>query len=311
MKPKILMAIGKATGSKGLQRKVQYRQDVAGFVEKRFALEKALADKPEEEKRKDFFHYLLTAKDPQTGEQFLPMHLVGEAALLVGAGSDTSSTAMSALFFYLARHPQALHKLQDEIRAAFTHVEEINYTARLTSQPYLRACIDEAMRISPPVPGYLDREVLFGGANIDGDMIPEGTVVGVSSYAIHHNERYFPRSFDFVPERWIPGPESSDVAGFPVTATSVEVAKSAFHAFSSGPRGCVGKNMAYMELLVAVARVAFLFDMRLTQGDHTGEGRPGWEHGRERRGEYQLKDWLISHREGPVVQFRPREGIEA
>ncbi|ETI28866.1 hypothetical protein G647_01318 [Cladophialophora carrionii CBS 160.54] len=314
MKPHHLSAIGRATGAQNLINKVRFRQDIGKLVEKRFAVEKADAEKSEGDKRKDFFYYLLRAKDPQTGETFLPKDLVGEAALLVGAGSDTSSTALSALFFYLTRNERALKKLEEEIRTAFTDVEEIKYSARLTNLPYLRACIDEAMRMSPPVPGLLDRLVLPGGAMIDGRHIPAGTTVGVPIYAIHHNETYFPNSFSYIPERWIPGPESSATAGFTVTPTSVEVAKIAFHAFSSGPRGCVGKNMAYMELYTAVARVMFLFDTRLKEGDHTGEGGGGVEwatgEGRHRKDEYQLRDWLISDRVGPVVQFKSREGVE-
>ncbi|KIX07113.1 uncharacterized protein Z518_05090 [Rhinocladiella mackenziei CBS 650.93] len=306
MKPQILMAIG----NKKVKQKVMFRRDVGKLVEKRFALEKANAEKPDSEKRKDFFHYLLHATDPQTGDKFLPKDLVGEAALLVGAGADTSSTAMSACFFYLMRHPRALKKLQDEVRSAFSDVEEIRYGAKLNNLPYLRACIDEAMRMSPPVPGLLDRELLPGGAVIDGIQVPYGTIVGVSCYALHHSETYFPRSFEFIPERWIAGSDKSDANGLTVTPASVEIAKSAFHPFSSGPRGCVGKNMAYMELLIAIGRAVYLFDMRLKDGDDRGAGRSGWEDGRENPDEYQLHDWLISSRDGPVLEFKPREERE-
>ncbi|OAL19048.1 hypothetical protein AYO20_11695 [Fonsecaea nubica] len=312
MKPARLAVIGRLMRSKNLLNKVRFRQDVSVYVERRFAVEKADAEKAEEDRRRDFFYYLLHAKDPQTGDQFMPKDLIGEAALLIGAGSDTSSTAMSGLFFYLLRDERVLARLQAEVRGAFDTVEDIRYSARLTSLPYLRACVDEAMRMTPPVPGLLDRLVLAGGARIDGHDIPAGTTVGVPIYAIHHNERYFPKSFSYIPERWIAedAETSSRVAGFTVTPSSVEVCRSAFHAFSSGPRGCVGKNMAYMELLTAVARVMWLFDARLKPGDHSGEGGPQWnEPGRERVTEYQLRDWLISDREGPVVQFKPREGV--
>ncbi|KAH0836078.1 hypothetical protein AYO21_02719 [Fonsecaea monophora] len=312
MKPARLAVIGKLMRSKILLNKVRFRQDVSVYVEQRFAVEKADAEKAEEDRRRDFFYYLLHAKDPQTGDRFMPKDLIGEAALLIGAGSDTSSTAMSGLFFYLLRDERVLARLQAEVRGAFDTVEDIRYSARLTSLPYLRACVDEAMRMTPPVPGLLDRLVLAGGARIDGHDIPAGTTVGVPIYAIHHNERYFPKSFSYIPERWIAedAETSSRVAGFTVTPSSVEVCRSAFHAFSSGPRGCVGKNMAYMELLTAVARAMWLFDARLKPGDHSGEGGPQWnEPGRERVTEYQLKDWLISDREGPIVQFKPREGV--
>lgn len=314
MTPWCLIKIGKAIGAQNLINKVRFREDMTRLVEKRFAVEKADAEKSEEDKRKDFFYYLLHAKDPETGDSFKPMDLVGEAALLVGAGSDTSSTAISALFFYLTRNQKALKRLQEEVRATFDDVEEIKYSAKLTSMTYLKACIDEAMRMSPPVPGLLDRLVLPGGATIDGHQIPTGTTVGVPIYAVHHNEAYYPDSFSYIPERWLSGTESSATAGFLITPTSVEVAKSAFHAFSSGPRGCVGKNMAYAEMFTAVARVMFLFDIRLQKGDRSGEGGGGvgWAKGkgRQRKGEYQLRDWLISDREGPNVQFRRREGVE-
>jgi cytochrome P450 len=301
MKPKILLL----TGSKNIKQKVMYRQRIGVLVQKRFALENANADKSDEDQRKDFFHHLLNAKDPETGEKFKPTDLVGEAALLVGAGADTSSTAMSGCFFYLMRTPRALSRLQEQVRSAFGDVEEIKYGAKLTSLSYLRGCIDEAMRMSPPVPGLLDRLVLPGGADIDGHTIPEGMVVGVPIYTIHHNEKYYPRPYEFLPERWIAGSDSS-VAGFDVTPESVEIARSAFNAFSTGPRNCVGKNMAYMELFVAIARTIWLFDIRLKEGDHTGEGGPGLGLGREKPGEYQLKDWLISERHGPVLEFRKR-----
>jgi cytochrome P450 len=309
MKPHHLIFIGRLTGSQSLLNKVRFRQDIGKLVEKRFAVEKADSTKAEEEKRKDFFYYLLHAKDPTTGDKFLPADLVGEAALLVGAGSDTSSTAISALFFYLVRNERALRKLSEEVRNTFSDIEEIKYSAKLTDLSYLRACIDEAMRMSPPVPGLLDRLVLPGGAMIDGHMIPEGTTVGVPIYAAHHNEAYYPKPFEYIPERWIAGDDSTKTAGFLVTPTSVEVAKSAFHAFSSGPRGCVGKNMAYIEMFTAIARAVFLFDMRLQPGDHTGEGSGEAGEGRQRTNEYQLVDWLISDREGPVVEFKRREGV--
>lgn len=66
--------------------------------------------------------------------------------------------------------------------------------------------------------------------------LPEGTVVGVPHYAIHHNEKYYPQPFEFKPQRWIAGSEPG------VTAESAEIGHAAFCAFSVGPRGCIGKG---------------------------------------------------------------------
>ncbi len=68
----------------------------------------------------------------------------------------------------------------------------------------------------------------------------------------------------------------------------------------------MGKNMAYMELTIAVARAVWLFDLRLKPGDKSGEGVEGGEVGRQRPGEYQLTDWLIADRHGPILEFKRR-----
>lgn len=186
--------------------------------------------------RKDFFYYLLKAKDPETGAGFSTPELWGESNLLIIAGSDTTSTALAATVFYLVHNPTEMKKLTDEVRTAFNDVEEIRMGTTLSSLQYLRACIDEAMRMSPSVGGLLPREVLAGGMEIGGNQIPAGTVVGVPHYTVQHNADYYPRPFDFRPERWIAGSLTS------VTTDSVALAQSAFCPFSVGPRGCIGKG---------------------------------------------------------------------
>ena len=186
--------------------------------------------------RKDFFYYLLNAKDPETGKGFSTSELWGESNLLIIAGSDTTSTALSAAIFYLVHNVHALQQLIQEVRAAFTDVEEIRMGSTLSGLQYLRAVIDEAMRLSPSVGGILPRQVLSGGMEIEGQFLPEGTVVGVPHYSIHHNPNYYPRPFEFKPERWIAGSEPS------YTSESVSLVQSAFCPFSVGPRGCIGKS---------------------------------------------------------------------
>ncbi|KJX96635.1 cytochrome P450 monooxygenase like protein [Zymoseptoria brevis] len=250
--------------------------------------------------RKDFFYHLLSAKDPETGRGFAPAELWGESNLLIIAGSDTTSTAIAATIFYLVHNAEKLEKLTQEVRGAFDDVEEIRFGQKLSSLPYVRACIDEAMRLSPSVGGLLPREVLSGGIQIDGALIPAGTVVGVPSYTVQHNEAYFPRPWEFRPERWIAGSEKG------VTTESVARAQSAFIPFSVGPRGCIGKGMAYAEMTTTIARMVWLYDLRLTPGSTLGKGDPKFAYGRQRAAEFQLKDSFTSIKEGPEVQFRAR-----
>ena len=248
--------------------------------------------------RKDFFHYLLHAKDPETGLGFTIPELWAESNLLIIAGSDTPATAIAGVFYYLTHHPAVLHKLEAEIRSTFTDASEIeNYSStKLANCTYLRACIDETMRMSPSVTGTVPREVLKGGLMVDGELIPAGTVVGTGFYSIHHHPTYFSDPFTFCPERWIVGSAPG------ITAESVELAKSGFFPFSYGPRGCLGKNLAYMELRSVIARTVWLYDMRLAPGTRLGDVENGVEE--ERRGEFGLKDRWQAEKDGPMVQFR-------
>ena len=259
--------------------------------------------------RRDFFYYLLKARDPETGQGFTTPELWGESNLLIIAGSDTTSTALAATLFYLARSPGPLGRLQEEVRSKFADVEEIRQGPLLSSCAYLRACIDEAMRMSPSVGGLLPREVLSGGMSIDGVHVPAGVVVGVPHYTIHHNAEYYPRPFTYLPERWLAGSKYSsgdDVVG----EMDGAAAQAAFCPFSIGPRGCIGKGLAYVEMMTALARTVFLYDMRRAVGVmDTAEGKPGAEWGRHRQDELQLVDTFTSWKEGVMVDFRRRDGI--
>lgn len=262
----------------------------------------------DETDRRDFFYHLLKARDPETGQGFTTPELWGESNLLIIAGSDTTSTALAATLFYLTRNAEALRKVQGEVREKFADAEEIRQGAVLGSCTHLRACIDEAMRMSPSVGGLLPREVLAGGMTIDGVHVPAGVVVGVPHYTIHHNAKYYPRPFTYLPERWIAGSKLpfGDVVG----ETDTAVAQSAFCPFSIGPRGCIGKGLAYVEMMTTLARTVFLYDMRRAVGVvDTAEGKPGGEWGRDRADEMQLVDTFTSCKEGVMVEFRSRDGI--
>ncbi|KAK3385963.1 cytochrome P450 [Podospora didyma] len=261
----------------------------------------------DETDRRDFFYHLLKARDPQTGLGFSTPELWGESNLLIIAGSDTTSTAMAATLFYLVRNASALAKATAEVRSKFDNVEDIHQGPDLSACTYLRACIDEAMRLSPSVGGLLPREVLQGGTSIDGEFIPAGIVVGTPHYTIHHNEKYYPNRFAYVPERWVVSTTAGREDG--VSEDEVALAQSAFCAFSVGPRGCIGKSLAYVEMMVTLARVLFLFDLRRAQGlvGDVGEGgKPGAEWGRHRHDEFQLKDTFTSTKDGPMIEFRRR-----
>lgn len=209
---------------------------------------------------------------------------------------------MSAVLFYLSRYPDCYKKLAAEIRSAFSSSEDIKGGPKLSGCRYLRACIDEALRMSPPVSGTLWRQLAADADPsqpllIDGHVVPPGTHFGVNFYSIHHDEHYFPDSYTYKPERWLEADE----------ATLSRMNK-AFAAFSIGPRGCAGKPMAYLEASLVVAKLLWYFDFGIAPGEDgkTGEGTPGASFGRHRPKEFQLWDIFSSTQQGPKLVFTPR-----
>lgn len=321
------LAFGKQQVVKVMERQQQERGDDDNFLTK----------------RKDIFSLLLTAQDPDTGDNIPLPELWMESNTLIVAGSDTTSTTLAATLYYLLHNPPTLHRLRAEILAIFSTRHEIRMGPKMQSCAYLRAVIDETMRMTPAVGGNLPREVLSGGLEIPelGVFLPEGVDVGVPIYAVQHHADYVVRPFVFDPERWLASSSSSSSSSgtgggeqrhHPQNRSSLQ---EVFTPFSIGHRSCLGKPLVYMELSLALARLIFAFDMRLSSSSSSSsssstsasseeEYSEKHEHaqkeeklseriqkeiknGKRQPFEYQLLDWFMSRNEGPWVEFRWRE----
>ena len=247
---------------------------------------------------KGLLQYLLQADDPEGGPGFTPLELRGETELLLSAGFDTTSAVIAAMFFYLTRNVSAYSKLSQEIRQTFDRVDDIVTGPQLSSCIYLRAVIDETMRMSPPGVAEGIREVLPGGITIQGHFIKEGLNVGSALYALQHHQEVFGDPFVFRPERWMVS-ESVSVA-------SVAEAQSAFFPFSLGSRACPGKRLAYQEMAIAMARLVFRMEFEAVAGDMRGVGRPEFMWGRKNKTQWQVDDALVVARDGPLIRFKLR-----
>ena len=98
--------------------------------------------------------------------------LQANSGILIIGGSETTATLLSGVTFFLLTNPEALKKLTAEIRSAFRSEDEINFVS-VSALPYLLACLDEALRMYPPVPNGLPRTVPKGGATVAGHYVPE------------------------------------------------------------------------------------------------------------------------------------------
>ncbi|KAI1114134.1 benzoate 4-monooxygenase cytochrome P450 [Nemania sp. NC0429] len=288
-------------------RPVQQFQDfVHDSVTKRFELYKKQEGLPENERRRDMFYFLCKAQDSSTGQPaYTEDELRAEASLLIIAGSDTTTATLASIFWYLVRAPRCYQKLVDELQRTFETAEDVVYSPKLMGCTYLRACIDEGMRLVPPGPCEPPREVLVGGLHIMGEYYPKGTIVGTAPWCDSRNEEVYGDPGAFRPERWI----VDEAAG--VTQEMVSEIRANFHPFLTGPGACAGKNIAIAEILLVVAKTLLRFDLRKTPGSTLGEGRPelGW--GERNRKQYQIVDAYVSLKQGPEVQFRTRVSSEA
>ncbi|KAF5531048.1 cytochrome P450 [Fusarium mexicanum] len=154
--------------------------------------------------------------------------LQANAMILVRAGAETTATALSGLTFYLLTNTVALQKVTLEIRSAFKDEHEITFTST-GHLKFLQACINEALRLYPPISIGMPRVTPHAGALICGHYVPGDTTVSVNQWALYHQESLFRDPFNFHPERFFGDPQyaSDDLH--------------ALQPFLVGPRACFGK----------------------------------------------------------------------
>ena len=182
---------------------------------------------PEQEERKDFLSYILRHNDERGMTQ---PEIESNAAALIGAGSDTTSTVIYGTLHLLLANPETYARLRKEIRTAFSSKEGICIQDILDKLPYLQAVIDESLRVYPPALIGQVRIVPGEGRELCGEWIPGCTTVLVNQYAAFHDPRNFGRSDDFIPERWMGGNEWAWEH------------REVVQAFSVGARNCIGKK---------------------------------------------------------------------
>ncbi|KIW05052.1 uncharacterized protein PV09_04207 [Verruconis gallopava] len=217
--------------------------------------------KMQEIDHRDFIWYILRQKEK--GFELTQDEIIANAGLFIVAGSETTANALSGLMARLIWNPRCYELLTKELRSTFSSDDSITFKA-ISNLPYLNACIEEILRVHPPVPAGPPRIVPPGGDTIDGIWVPGGVTVSVGQWSACHSSTHFRSPDEFLPERWLDPAYSSDV-------------KKAVQPFSAGPRNCLGKNLAYMEMRLVVARLLWNFDLISVDGaplwDPSGEMR--------------------------------------
>ncbi|XP_076396038.1 putative cytochrome P450 12a5, mitochondrial isoform X2 [Megachile rotundata] len=167
--------------------------------------------------------------------------------MILGVQATVNSEAF--LLYYLARNPRSQRKLYEEIVSVLP--SDSSFTEKtLRSMPYLRACLQESLRLRPAVP-YITR-LLPKTISIHGYTVPKGTFVIMANEITSKREENFEDPEKFRPERWLNSTEDTNYSYLP---------------FGYGARSCLGKNMAEVTMMLLTARLIRQFRIEYDYAD--------------------------------------------
>jgi cytochrome P450 len=204
----------------------------------------------------DMFSTLLWNRDREPlGLEF--GELVTEASNLFNAAGENNEIALTNIIWLLARTPKAAAKLREEVDEAFDNSDSSIVPAYDTIKdlPYLRACIDEGLRLRPSLQGGLPRVTPESGMSVGGQWLEGGTTVSVSTYTIHRDPEIFHDPYEYIPDRWL--------------ESGANEMQKVFLPFSQGGRACLGRNIAYFEMSLVIATLFRRYEFVLP--------KPNWD----------------------------------
>ncbi|KAJ9501534.1 hypothetical protein H2202_003328 [Exophiala xenobiotica] len=169
------------------------------------------------------------------------------------AGSGTTTSTLAYLIYEVVANPNVYQSLKKELQEAIPDWPAGTGSPPpidlLQHLPYLNAVISESLRSHPTIPGAMPRRIVSDRLKIGALELPRGIIVGAQNYSLHANEEYFPDPTKFDPERFLGMDQSK--------------AKEGLNAFSSGPRGCIGRSLAMLEMQIVAALFFRYFDVKM------------------------------------------------
>ncbi|XP_062116107.1 cytochrome P450 736A117-like [Humulus lupulus] len=187
---------------------------------------------------------------------------------MFGAGIETSFAVLEWAMTELLRHPNAMEKLQNEVRTAIcskksntSTTEDNDYVTEddLEKMPYLKAVLKETLRLHPPIPILLPR-LSTQDVKISGYDVVSGTQVFINAWAIGKDSATWedePEKFE--PERFLFKNAEVDYKGHDFGLIP----------FGAGRRGCPGINFAMSINELALASVIHKFDWAFLTGEES------------------------------------------
>ncbi len=196
-------------------------------------IERRIASKLEPD---DLLDMLLNSRY-EDGSSMPRRQLIDEVLILFTAGHETTANALSFTFHLLARHPEIQEKLYQEVRDVDWETGDL--IAELPKLQYTKQCIEEALRLFPPV--YVIDRVTVQEDKAGKLLFPRDTLILLSIFELHRSREHWEEPEKFKPERFAPE-RKKDFSRV-------------YYPFGGGPRMCVGNNFAMYEMMMALALV--------------------------------------------------------
>ncbi|KAI0410783.1 cytochrome P450 [Xylaria grammica] len=231
----------------------------------------------------DFFAQLVPQNHQPPSDRREMRHLEQIAGQLLVAGYEPPALWFYFTIYHLLQSPDQLDVLSAEIRAAFRTYGDIT-PATSAQLPFLTACLKESLRL---MPGTLTgMPVVSPGAMVDGHIIPKGVICQSSSFSMARSPRYFADPSRFRPERWLP--EKHPLYDSQFTDDN----RKGFYPFSQGPRVCAGKEIAWWQSRLFLAKIIWKFNVHMIPGQLLNMDR-------------DLKGWAMYVKPDLRVRFTP------
>lgn len=210
------------------------------------------------EDRGDLLSMLLLAQDEEgDGKGMTDEQVRDEALTIFLAGHETTANALTWTWYLLSQHPGVEAKLHEELDRVLEE-KRLPTFEDVPSLRYTEMVFAEAMRLYPPA--WAIGRLTLTDYEVGGYVIPTGSLVLLSQYVMHRDERFCPDATRFDPERW-----------------TLEARESrptySYFPFGGGPRRCIGEGFAWMEGILLIATLASKWRMRLVP-NHPVDVRP-------------------------------------
>ncbi len=232
---------------------------VDGFV---LQARERMASRPELREHPDNLLEAMIAAADQPGSGIDDTQVAGNVLTMLLAGEDTTANTLAWMIDLLWRHPQALAKAMQEVRAVCGDGRELTFE-QMARLDYIDACANETMRLKPVGP-FIGFQALK--ESVVGDVqVPAGTTIIALMRHDAVSEAHLQDAGAFRPERWLEGKDAALAADSP---------KRISMPFGGGPRMCPGRYLALIEIKMAMATLLGRFDIASLE---TPDGLPARE----------------------------------